>query len=76
MDERPAGGGVDETDEGAPGETVLHDGGWSLPSRRPDATQDRLEAPSPMRCSSVAHTSTVALGKAVATACSSGLNFF
>ncbi len=44
MEERATRGGMDEADEIAPGEAVLHDGDRALPDRRPDPAQQRLEA--------------------------------
>lgn len=34
---------MDEADEVAPGNAVLHDGGGPLPDGRPDAAQQRFE---------------------------------
>ena len=44
MEEGASRGGMDEADEVAPGEAVLHEGDRALANRRPDATQERLEA--------------------------------
>jgi len=44
MEERAPGGRVDEANQIAPSEAVLDDGAGTLPNRRPDAAQQRLEA--------------------------------
>lgn len=44
MKDRAPRGGMDKADEIAPGEAVLYRGNWTLTNRRPDPTEQRLEA--------------------------------
>lgn len=73
MEERASGGGVDEADEIAPLKAMLDSGDGALANRPQMRRRSGLR---PMRCSSVAHSSTWACGNAAATACSSGFLFF
>ena len=69
----PPGGGVDVASEVPPAIAGMDHDHRPLPPQRPDATQDGLE---PMRCSSVAHTSTTAPGCSSATAAALVARFF
>ena len=64
---------MNKADDIAPGEAVPHDRHRTLANRRPDPPENGFK---PMRCSSIAHSSTVAWGNAVATALTSGQPFF
>lgn len=44
MKDRAPGGRMDKADEIAPSEAMLDRGNWTLPNRRPDPTEQRLEA--------------------------------
>ena len=75
MEERAARGGMHEADEIAPGVAVLHRSDGALANRRPDPTQERLEADAML----VDPSPTVRpwrAGNAVATSRSSGPIFF
>jgi hypothetical protein len=68
---------MDEADEPAPGKAVLDEGvGPRATAWRPDPTEQRFEADAMLVGRPTPHSSTLALGKAVATARRSGLNFF
>ena len=65
---------MDEAHQVAPLVTVLDGGHGALAIEAPDFLQDRLQADAVLTLA--AQRSTVACGKAVATARSSGLRFF
>ncbi len=44
MEDGPTRGRMHEAHQVTPGEAVLNDGGRTLPNRRPDPSQERLEA--------------------------------
>jgi hypothetical protein len=74
MKDGPPRGGMDEADEVAPGEAVLH-GRERVLAVDEHHTLCRMGF-KPMRCSSTAQSSTRACGKAVATTWTSGRRFF
>jgi hypothetical protein len=72
MNEGSPRGGMDEADQKAPAEAVLDGGNRALANGRHTRRSSGLR---PMRCSSTAHSSTCACGKAVATALRRGRIF-